>query len=85
MLSSLVATWLVGAAGTYLVLGVIFAVPFATWLVNRMDPVAAQGTRTFRLLIVPGAVLLWPLLLSRLLRGVSAPPMERTAHRRSTR
>ena len=85
MLSPLFASWMVRAAGVYLALGLVFAVPFAFWLVDRIDPVAAHGTRTFRLLIVPGAVLLWPLLLSRLLRGAATPPMERTAHRRSAR
>jgi hypothetical protein len=35
--------------------------------VNRLDAVAAHGTTGFRLLLVPGAALLWPLLLRRVL------------------
>ena len=82
MLAPEIASWLVLLTGAYLAAGALFAVPFAFRLVNRMDPVAARGTWPFRLLILPGAVLLWPCLLVRLLRGVRAPPIEQTAHRR---
>lgn len=67
-----VATWLVRAAGVYLLIGVCFAVPFAARWVNRLDEVAAHGTPGFRGLVVPGAVLLWPLLLFRLVRRRAA-------------
>ena len=79
-----VAIWLVRGAGAYLLAGFLFAIGFAFWLVNRLDPVAAHGTRPFRVLIIPGATLLWPLLLTRVLRGDRSPPTERTAHRRTT-
>ena len=49
----------------YLLLGAVFAVWFAASGCRRLDPVAASGTWGFRVLIVPGAVLLWPLLLPR--------------------
>jgi hypothetical protein len=81
MLSYSVATWVVRLATAYLVVGLGFGVIFAYRLVNRMDPVAAHGTGPFRLLIIPGATLLWPMLLARVVSGVRAPPMERTAHR----
>ena len=81
MLSSEIASWIVRLVGAYLATGVLFAGPFAFRLVNRLDPVAAHGTAPFRLLLLPGATLLWPLLLARWLRGVRTPPMERTAHR----
>lgn len=73
--------WLVRLAGAYLAVGAVFAPLWAFRLVNRADPVAAHGTLGFRLLILPGALLLWPLLLGRRLRGTTAPPVERTAHR----
>ena len=76
------ATWLVRLLAGYLLIGAGFSVPFALWWAGRLDPVAAHGTRGFRLLILPGVVLLWPLLAFRLLRGDTRPPMERTAHRR---
>lgn len=85
MASLTLATWLVRLGGLYLATGLLFAIPFAFRLVNRTDPVATHGTLGFRLLILPGAMLLWPLLLSRFLRGTTSPPMERSAHRRATR
>jgi hypothetical protein len=63
------ATWLVRLAVFYLAIGVAFAVPFAARWVNRLDDVAAHGTPGFRLLLIPGATLLWPLLIPRLFRA----------------
>lgn len=85
MLPLATATWLVHLALGYLLIGAGFSVPFALRWAGRLDPVAAHGTRGFRLLILPGVVLLWPLLALRLLRGDTTPPPERTAHRRSQR
>lgn len=84
MVSLPLALWLVRLTGAYLGIGAVFAVLFAFALVNRMDSVAAHGTRPFRFLLLPGATLLWPLLLGRLIRGDTAPPMERSAHRTPT-
>jgi len=83
MLSPLLATGIVRLVEAYLAAGLLFALPFAFRLVNRLDAVAAHGTGPFRILVVPGAVLLWPLLLRRLIRGDTAPPAERTAHRQA--
>jgi hypothetical protein len=69
MTSLTLATWIVRAAGCYLAAGILFAIPFAWRWSGRLDPVAAHGTAGFRLLVLPGAVLLWPLLLRRLLRA----------------
>ena len=68
----------------YVVAGVAFAVPFVLRGVNRVDPVAGEGTWGFRLIIVPGVVALWPLLALRWLRG-SGPPEETNAHRIAAR
>lgn len=65
----------------YAVLGAFFAIAFAARGAQRIDPVARGASWGFRLLIVPGAVALWPLLAWRWLRGAEAPT-ERTAHRR---
>ena len=70
----------VAGAGIYLALGLLFAVPFAARGVNRIDPIANGGTWGFRLMIVPGVVALWPLLLMRWVRAAQ-PPIERNAHR----
>ncbi len=74
------ATWIVRLAGLYLALGVLFSIPFVARGVNRIDPVAAGGSWGFRVIIVPGVIALWPLLLVRWLRG-AGPPVERNAHR----
>jgi len=74
MLSLALAGWVVRLAFAYLLVGILFAAPFAFRWVARMDPVAAHGTIGFRLLILPGAVLLWPLLARRLWRGGDQPP-----------
>jgi hypothetical protein len=80
----IMATALVTAATLYLGVGVIVA-PFIAWFgVKRLDPGAAQGTTGFRVLILPGLVILWPLLLTRWLRG-AGPPEERNAHRLAAR
>lgn len=74
MLSLALAGWVVRLALAYLLIGVFFAIPFAFRWVARLDPVAAHGTAGFRMLILPGAVLLWPLLARRLLVGGEQPP-----------
>lgn len=51
-------------AGLYLALGVACALPFAV-LVQRLEPTARGASPLFRVLIVPGAALLWPLVARR--------------------
>ncbi len=70
--------------GIYLACGLIFAVPFALSGVKRIDPHAAHGSWGFRLLIVPGTMALWPLLLHRWMKGIGRPPEERNPHRCAT-
>jgi len=70
-------------AAAYLVCGMVFAVPFVLVGVSRMDPHAAHGTWGFRILIFPGATLLWPLLAWRWRKGQHEPPEENNAHRRA--
>ena len=78
------AVWFVRLLEVYLLLGMLFAGPFVVRGVGRIDPVAARGTWGFRLIIVPGAIALWPWLLRRWRRG--APALEeRNAHRLAAR
>jgi hypothetical protein len=75
------ARLLVDLAAAYVAIGLLFA-PWFVWRgVGRIDPHAQDATLGFRLIIAPGAVALWPLLLGRLLSGRTAPPEERNAHR----
>ncbi len=68
-------------ASVYAASGLLFAVPFVLVGVNRIDPHAAHASWGFRLLIIPGTVAFWPLLLRRWLKGVHEPPEEKTPHR----
>lgn len=71
--------------GAYLGCGFLFAVPFAFLGARRIDPHAGPATWGFRLLIIPGTMIFWPLLLSRWCRGIHEPPAEDNAHRRLAR
>jgi hypothetical protein len=74
MLPIALATWIVRLATGYLALGFLFSLPFTFRWVGRLDPVAAHGSWGFRLLLLPGATVLWPFLLARLVRGGESPP-----------
>jgi hypothetical protein len=76
----LAVTLLLAGVRLYLLLGTLFALPFVLFGVQRVDPAARQGSYGFRLIIVPGVVLLWPLLAARWLRGRTTPG-ECNAHR----
>jgi hypothetical protein len=78
----MIAAALLIVLGIYLVCGLVFAVPFVLVGVKRTDPHALHGSWGFRLLILPGAVALWPLLLKRWVSGTKEPPEECNAHRR---
>jgi hypothetical protein len=62
------ATWIVKLLIAYLALGSLFAIAFATLGVSRVDPTAKGSTIGFRLIIVPGAAALWPILLAKWIR-----------------
>lgn len=75
-----IAIWSVRALALYSGLGALFAVPFVLAGVQRIDLAARGASWGFRLVILPGAIALWPLLLVRWIRG-APPPRERNAHR----
>lgn len=77
-----IAPWLVRVLGAYTALGVLFAVAFLTHGIERVDSGARGAGRGFRLIVLPGVVALWPLLLSRWLRRAQRP-VESNAHRRA--
>lgn len=79
----IVAQIIVWLLGIYALLGLLFAPFFVLRGVEQLDPSAQQSTWGFRVLIVPGVMALWPLLLLRLLRGVPHPPIENNAHRKA--
>ncbi len=74
------AQLLIVCVRAYLAAGALFAIGFVTLGLERIDPSASHSTYGFRIVIIPGVVVLWPLLLLRIMKGRSAP-IERTAHR----
>ncbi|MBY0399674.1 hypothetical protein K2X89_05220 [Myxococcota bacterium] len=71
----------VGLMLGHLALGVLLA-PLVVFVfgarIDRGLPASGLG---FRLLILPGCILLWPILFARCLRGTGELPIERNAHR----
>src|SRR5881409_2518859 len=62
----------------YMACGLVFAIPFVLVGVKKIDPHAAHGSWGFRLLVIPGAMAFWPLLLRRWASGVHEPPRNAT-------
>ena len=73
------------ALGIYFACGLAFAIPFALVGAKRIDPHAAHGSWGFRLLIIPGTMIFWPLLLKRWAGGTKEPPEECNAHRKAAK
>lgn len=61
--------------GVYLGAGLVVAVVFALWGARATDHAAEGAGLPFRLVIIPGAMLLWPYMVLRLLSGrkINAP------------
>ena len=53
------------ACGAYLAIGLGFALGFAWRGWRAIEPPGTEGTVVFRILLIPGATMLWPLLLRR--------------------
>jgi hypothetical protein len=68
----------------YLLAGLVFAVAFVLGGVQRIDHAAAGTGWGFRLIILPGVVAFWPVLLRRWVRGAQ-PPEEQSEHRKRSR
>lgn len=75
------AVLLVDALSLYALLGVFFGLAFVSVGVKRIDSQAIGSGIGFRMLIFPGSVAFWPLLLRRWAAGRTEPPPERNPHR----
>ena len=78
-----VAALVLDVAQGYAIIGIVVAAVFVLWGVGRVAP-DARGAWTFRPLIVPGVILLWPLVLSRwwrISRGEDAAARHRPPRR----
>jgi hypothetical protein len=69
----------------HLLAGLLFALVFLVYGIGRIDPQARGASLGFRLLVLPGVVLLWPLLAWRWLRGAREPSADYSAHDRASR
>ena len=69
----------------YASLGLVFAVPFVSLGVQRLDSEALGSGIGFRLLILPGVAAFWPMFLYRWRRGIAEPPVENSPHRLSSK
>jgi hypothetical protein len=71
------AQWLAGllggALGGYGLVGLAFALAFVARGAARLDPAARSMALPARLLLIPGAALLWPLMLTKWLRHRTPP------------
>lgn len=63
------AVGIIAAIFVYGALGVLVAIPMVLRGINRLDPAAAEGTWGFRVLAIPGVMVLWPLVLVRWLKA----------------
>ena len=75
------ASWVLTALAGYLGIGLLFAVLFVVIGVQRTDPAAQGASWGFRVIIVPGVALFWPVLARRWLSNSTTPPEERSPHR----
>jgi hypothetical protein len=62
-----IASVILGLAALYGLIGVAFGGVLALFMPGRLQPAAHGAPLGFRLIILPAAVLIWPLLLKRLL------------------
>ena len=52
-------------AAIYLALGVLFVIPFLMKGLNKVDEGAHSSTIGFKIIIVPGVIVFWPVFLSK--------------------
>lgn len=70
------ASVLLALIATHVAIGLPVGVAFAALGAGRIDPAAGARGRArtrFRLLLIPGAIALWPIVLTRWLRAVRSP------------
>lgn len=56
---------ILAVAGLYLLFGLLFAILFVSKGVEKVDEGAHGGSIGFRIIIIPGTMVFWPLLLGK--------------------
>jgi len=69
----LIAEAIVLVAAAYAAFGLLFATAFAVRGIATVDHAARGAHPLFRLMIVPGAAALWPLLMVQWVRAARTP------------
>lgn len=80
-MAEVLASLVIRAFYVYALVGAVFAIFFLIRGVEQVDFQARGASVGFRLLIFPGVLALWPLLLKRWLRATGEPPEEPSPHR----
>lgn len=75
------AAGLVLALEVYAAVGLAFALVFVSFGVQKIDPEAKGAGVGFRVLIIPGVMAFWPMLLRRWASDATEPPPEKEPHR----
>ncbi|HET9744546.1 MAG TPA: hypothetical protein VFP97_02470 [Chitinophagaceae bacterium] len=60
-------------ASIYLLLGVLFVIPFLTKGLTKVDKGAHGGTIGFKIIIIPGVIVFWPALLLKWVKANGKP------------
>lgn len=55
--------------GIYLLLGVLFVIPFLVKGITKVDEGAHGGTIGFKIIIIPGVIVFWPVLLGKWMKS----------------
>ena len=56
-------------AAVYLLMGVLFVIPFLIKGLNKVDEGAHGSTFGFKIIIIPGVIVFWPVLLSKWMKS----------------
>jgi len=63
--SELLANWLLTGVSIYVACGIVFAVLFLIFGLRRMDAASIGAPISFKLVILPGLIILWPFVMIR--------------------
>lgn len=65
----MIVQWILTVITIYLLFGLIFAIPFVFKGVDVIDESAKESSFGFKLIIIPGTMVFWPLLFSKWLKA----------------
>ena len=63
--SELLANWLLTGASIYVACGIVVAVLFLSFGLRRVDAASIGAPISFKLVILPGLIILWPFVMIR--------------------